>query len=189
MPKSEHLKTLAKGDSTDSLGSIPDNENKDKKKKAKATSVTPSSKTKNKTKETSLLDFVDNLDNPDSNQEPKFNIVDLVIFNQDNSGYHIARDYLKFFKDPKEAVERLYSVPYYLMNPEPNDWNFFGNTLYLHTALAVFNKLDVDVPFVHTLNQTLSFLFAISYHVPHRFSKFLETYDDETIMRLKVVTV
>ena len=75
------------------------------------------------------------------------------------------------------------------MNPEPNDWNFLGNTLYLHTALAVFNKIDVDVPFVHTLNQTLSFLYAISDHIPHRLSKFIETHDDETIMRLRDLTV
>ena len=193
MPKSDS-NALAKGDSTDSLGSLPDSE-KVTKKKSKPTSITPGSKKKSKQKkDTTLLDLVINQDNPDDNQEPKFDIMHLVTFNedafkQDGLSYHIDRDYLKLFKNPKDSVERLYSVPYYLMHPEPNDWDFFGNTLYLHTALSVFNKLDVDIPLIHTLNQALSFLFAISTHVPSRFTKFLETYDEEAIMRLRHLTV
>ena len=158
MPKSETLKTLANADSDDnSLGSLPDTENKDKKKKSKPTSVTPSSKKKTKKKETSLLDLVNNLDTSNANAEPKFNIADLLIFEDVNSAYTIVKEYLKQFNDPKESVERLYSVPYFLMNPEPSHWNFFGNILYLHTALAIFNKLDVNLPFVHTLNKTITF--------------------------------
>ena len=188
MPKSENPKTLANADPDDdslgSLGSLPDDDKRDKKKKSKSTSITPSSKKKTKKKETSLLDLVNNLDTSNANAEPKFNIADLLIFEDDNSVYTNVKEYLKQFKDPKESVQRLYSVPYFLMNPEPSDWNFFGNTLYLHTALAIFNKLDVNLPFVHTLNKTITFLYAISELIPQRFSKFLESYNDDKIMRL-----
>ena len=161
MPKSEDPKTLANANSDEnSLGSLPDEDAKIPKKKSKLKSVTPATNELIKKNDTSLLDLVNNLDPSQANKEPKFNIIDAIILDSDNSSYTIVKEYLKKFKNPKESVERLYRVPFFLMNPEPSEWDFFGNTLYCHAALALFNKLYDKFPFIHTLYTTLSFFLA-----------------------------
>ena len=113
--------------------------------------------------------MVNNLNAPQPKKEAKFVLKDAIILETDTMSYVPVKEYLKQFKDPKCSAEQLYCVPYFLMNPEPLEWDFFGNTLYCHAALALFIKVYETFPFDDILRRPLPFLHAISDSVPNRY--------------------
>ena len=68
---------------------------------------------------------MNNLDASQPNKEHKFDSKDAIILESDTMLYAPVNEYLRQFKDPKYSAEQLYRVPYFLMNPEPLEWDFF----------------------------------------------------------------